>query len=488
MKMQHEKGEKFIMEKALILYGAGRRCRDLCRILNDLAVMNVVIVDSNPDLAGRELEGHFIERPERINDYADSRLCITIADKTVNHLVREKLMSEYGFPEEQLVSFNKIILSAFTDNEEIQDIFRSKMPDGRENILFDCYNGLGLGGVEAWTMDLCSALIKCGYDSTYIISDKGEYPIFGLLRKHVLAVEIDHTRRYDKKTVINIAKAIMDKAPCRVVTCTVNEVMLAAYLVKKRCPDMVKIISVIHNSSEDIYADYLDFKECPDLYIGVSEDIKNDMIARGINQDQIYVMACPFECDEALHRKYTEDQSLPIRVGYAGRMEYVQKRMDLILKLIDELIKRQVNFVVEFAGDGPAREEMERFVIQNKMEENAKFLGTLKRTEIEDFWRRQDICVNLADHEGRSISIIEAMGNGVIPIVTDTSGVKEDITDGVNGYIVPLGDYGAVADRIEYLSRHRGELRKMGSLAHDAVYPKSSMETHLKFWEQILAI
>lgn len=134
------------------------------------------------------------------------------------------------------------------------------------------------------------------------------------------------------------------------------------------------------------------------------------------------------------------------------------------------------------------RKEMEQSVIQNKMDGYVKFLGIRNRQELKDFWRTQDICVNMADFEGRCISKLEGMANGAVPVITATAGTWEDVTDGVNGYIVPVGDYVMAADRIEYLSRHRGELRKMGSLAHDAVYPKSSMEVHLKFWEQILSL
>ena len=78
------------------------------------------------------------------------------------------------------------------------------------------------------------------------------------------------------------------------------------------------------------------------------------------------------------------------------------------------------------------------------------------------------------------------MANGAVPVVTETAGAREDITDGVNGFIIPLDDYCMAADRIEYLFQHRESLRKMGMLAHDAVYPKSSMESHLEFWEKII--
>lgn len=484
-----KKGEKFIMEKTLILYGAGRRCRDLCRILNDLAVRNVVIVDSNPDLAGRELEGHFIERPERINDYGDSSLCITIADETENDSVREKLVHEHGYHESGFVSYNKVIIDAYADNKEISQRIGGRKGcetgRGRKTRIFDCHNGLILGGVEVWTMDLCCALIKQGDNDTYIISDQGDYDVPDLLKGHILNAHIDHKTLFTKEVILGLAEIIRDKIPCQVITSEVNEVMLAAWLVKRNYPDMVRVISVIHNSNENIYKQYMEFRGCTDIYIAVSQDIRKDMIERGIHPTEIYSMTCPFSCDEQIERGYTQEESMPLHIGYAGRMENEQKRMDLFLRLAMELKERHICFVMEFAGDGAARPEMKRFAADHKLGENMKFLGRLKHIEIKDFWRKQDICVNLADHEGRSISIIEAMGNGAIPIVTDTSGVKEDITDGMNGYIVPLGDYGAVADRIEYLSCHRGELKKMGRLAHDAVYPKSGMEEHLKFWEKI---
>ena len=95
-------------------------------------------------------------------------------------------------------------------------------------------------------------------------------------------------------------------------------------------------------------------------------------------------------------------------------------------------------------------------------------------------------CVNIADYEGRSISITEAMGSGAVPIVTATSGVKEDIRQGKNGYIVPIGSYCDIAKHIEYFFLNREMLCTMGRLAHDAVLPKSYMKKHIDFWKEIL--
>ena len=252
---------------------------------------------------------------------------------------------------------------------------------------------------------------------------------------------------------------------------------------------MIKVISVIHNSHESVYREYMEFKECSDLYIGVSLDIKNDMVQKGILSEKMYTMTCPFPCEKILSRNYSSIGN-PICIGYAGRMdgmEHSQKRMDLLLKLLEVLEKRNVNYKFEFAGDGEVRHDMEKFVHSNNLDKRVVFLGKLKCREIAAFWKKQDICVNMADYEGRSLSIIEAMGNGVVPVVTATSGVREDISDGINGYIIPLGQYQIMADRIEYLAQHKDQLVKMGKLAHDGIYPKSLMEPHLNFWETILS-
>ena len=162
--------------------------------------------------------------------------------------------------------------------------------------------------------------------------------------------------------------------------------------------------------------------------------------------------------------------------------------LPIFLKLFAVLAKREIAFEVELAGDGPSMTEMERWVQASGLQEKVRFLGSLDRSQISRFWKRQDVCVNLSDSEGRCISIIEAMGSGAVPVVTETSGVREDIENDVNGYIVPIGDYQLAASKIEYLFRHKSRLKEMGKLAHDSVFPKSLMGPHLQLWEGFLEL
>ena len=479
-----------MMDK-IILYGSGKRCEVLCGFLQNSNIEIVSVLDSNSNKWGEKIEGYTVMPPKEIERFREINLCITVADEKAVHQIREELQQIYHYSLGNEIHYDKLILKAYWNRSDIRQYILEQpfMNNAREAVIFDCCNGLDLGGVEAWTINICGALIKKGKRDNYIISDKGTYHIPKEIKDHIIYIEHNRQKRFSEYEVLSLVNIFVKKLPCKVITSMVDEVMFAAYLVKCIYPDKIKIISVIHNSDEKTYEGYVDFCECPDLYISVSQDIRKDMIQRGIAPVRIYSMTCPFPCEQDLIRTYTEDTSKPIRIGYAGRMdgmENSQKRMDLWLKLIELSADKDVNFQLEMAGDGPVRREMEEYVDQKGLNDRVWFRGRLERSEMQNFWKRQDICVNLADFEGRSISILEAMGNGAVPVVTATSGVREDIADGVNGYIVPIGDYSAAAERIEYLAKRRECLSIMGRRAHDVVYPKSLMEPHLKFWEELL--
>lgn len=482
-----ESGENW-MEYKVVLYGAGERCRRLCKILKSSNIEIVSIVDSDKKKWGKEIDGYLIRTPDILKNIQDVDVCITVADTDMVEVIRERIYQNYYCESSKEISYLQLILKAYKENEFIKQLILRKGSriSQKKSVLYDCYNGLGLGGVEAWTMNLCETMINNGDDNVYIISDNGKYNVPDLMKEHILYVDINHREPYCSESILNLIEVIMEKLPCKVITCAVDEVMLAAYLVRRYFPDEIQIISVVHNSNESMYDEYEAFRQCSDYYIGVSRDIKDDLVRKGLPLDRVFTMTCPFACEPILHRSYTEDVSMPIHIGYAGRMEYFQKRMDLMLQLIETLEQKKINFVLEFAGDGIARKKMEDYVYYNDLSDKVKFWGKMDRTKLSLFWKKQDVCINLADYEGRSISILEAMGNGAIPVVTATSGVREDIIDDVNGYIIPIGDYHVMVKKIEYLEKHRGRLKEMGKLAHDKIYPKSLMEPHLMFWKKIL--
>ena len=92
----------------------------------------------------------------------------------------------------------------------------------------------------------------------------------------------------------------------------------------------------------------------------------------------------------------------------------------------------------------------------------------------------------MSEWEGHSISQVEAMAMGTVPVVTDVSGVEDDITDGSNGFVVDVGDVDAIIGRIEILSRDRMLLKKMGKRSKESVATKSICSSETEMWKELM--
>src|SRR5207248_1915609 len=64
------------------------------------------------------------------------------------------------------------------------------------------------------------------------------------------------------------------------------------------------------------------------------------------------------------------------------------------------------------------------------------------------------VYVHPSFQEGFGYAPMEALACGVPVIVTEDTGMKEHVREGVNGFVVPTGDADAILDRLEYLARH----------------------------------
>lgn len=459
----------------VLLYGAGKMGKRLLNGIPKSGVKIVGIIDADQNKYGKSICGYTIDNPENIKKYSFDFFCICIADDAIIEVTRNLFISKGYTPEMEIV-YQKLIYEIINT---IQICGKKDYHGTKMNVVFDCSNGLVLGGIEAWTINVVSALSVHSEFIPYILTKECKENIFCLPQNTILYE--DSKIMWNK--IYNIATKIEEVLPNIVVLSHINEVYLAACILKRKYGEGIRIISAVHGGRNDIYRENFLANEYIDYYIGVSKDIEANLVKYGINKEKVSSMTCPFYCEEHLNRKYTINMEEPIKIGYAGRLdgfEKSQKRMDVILKLFMELKYMGVDYQFNIAGDGPAKERMIDFVNKNYLDNKIKFWGMLARGEIPDFWKQQDICVNMADYEGRSISIIEAMGNGAVPVVTDVSGVRDDIIDGKNGFIVPLEDYKLAAKYIKYLSENRYDMSLMGGKAHDVVYPKSIMSEHVK--------
>jgi glycosyltransferase involved in cell wall biosynthesis len=160
-----------------------------------------------------------------------------------------------------------------------------------------------------------------------------------------------------------------------------------------------------------------------------------------------------------------------LRIGYHGVLGLRQKRIFDLLSVVEALVHRGVPVELTIAGDGPERHTLLDRARPLVERGQIRFVGVLANDEIQRVLERVDVFVLTSEFEGLPHALLEAMGRGCVPVVTDiSSGVPELVRDGVNGYIVPVGDIAAFCDRLAELQRHPERLRDLAARAYQTVY------------------
>ena len=202
---------------------------------------------------------------------------------------------------------------------------------------------------------------------------------------------------------------ICENIPATYIFSRVNELMLAACIVKMKYPDRLTIIMADHGSTDGMYRDILSYKDAIDKYVCVSNGIRQRLNEYGISPEKTYVMTAPIKYQHSLDRTYSLNMDRPISIGYAGRLEKFEKRMDILIQLIKELESRHVNYVMDIAGEGTYRQNIIDVIGNMGLHDKVRLVGVIPRYNMNEFWQKHDIAINVSDNEGRPIANMEAM-------------------------------------------------------------------------------
>ncbi|HXO22257.1 MAG TPA: glycosyltransferase family 4 protein [Thermoanaerobaculia bacterium] len=101
--------------------------------------------------------------------------------------------------------------------------------------------------------------------------------------------------------------------------------------------------------------------------------------------------------------------------------------------------------------------------------------GPVGQTELAAELRRADCLVLPSRNDSYGMVVPEALASGLPVLVSEMVGAKELVLPGRNGWIVPAGDVGALAERMVWCARHREAVRGMREecrlSAADATWP-----------------
>ncbi|MDH5545595.1 MAG: glycosyltransferase family 4 protein [Gammaproteobacteria bacterium] len=185
--------------------------------------------------------------------------------------------------------------------------------------------------------------------------------------------------------------------------------------------------------------------------ITVCQALKNVLLELGIPDEKITVLRNGVDLEK--FRPPENREQLRRRLGFSGKTvlsvgNLVElKGHHLIIEALLEL--KDVSLVV--AGSGERQEFLQRLVSSLGLEDRVRFLGSVKHTELKDYYGAADMLVLASSREGWANVLLESMACGTPVVATKLWGTPEVVTAPESGLLIDERSVGAIAKGISAL-------------------------------------
>ena len=182
----------------------------------------------------------------------------------------------------------------------------------------------------------------------------------------------------------------------------------------------------------------------------------------------------------------------PIRLLNVG-VSMWRKGYEYLLLALREALDRGIDAQLDIVDfDGPERDRAQYTITDLGLEGKVNIVGTLTPEGVREALWASDIFILSALSEGISNAVIEAMACGLPVITTDCGGMREAVTEGMEGLIVPTRDPVAIAQAIVHLARDPALRAAMGRAGRTRVerdfQPAAQAKQFLAIYEEALTL
>ena len=130
-----------------------------------------------------------------------------------------------------------------------------------------------------------------------------------------------------------------------------------------------------------------------------------------------------------------------------------QKNHKMLINAFAKVHKKFPDYQLHIYGEGEIRIEIENYIKGLNMADWVILKG--KSNNLNKVLPKAEVFALSSNYEGMSNALIEAMYVGIPVVTTAVSGTKELLVNGVNGFIVPVGDEQAFSEALLKLVENR---------------------------------
>lgn len=319
------------------------------------------------------------------------------------------------------------------------------MNDGRRHNLSVtfCITELDVGGAENALVRIAIGLQEGGWQ-VRVISLRDAGPLAQKLEKAGIPVTALNCGSFaDIRTYFRL-RSELKRHPPNVLMCFLHQANIYGRLAArfKNGPVVVSGIRVADRRKSVIFTERLTHC-CTAHYIAVSQHVaETHADICGIPRDRVSSIPNGVELGPAVQEISPAGRSDNVLL-FVGRLTEQKDPLGLLAAFAQLPEDLQAKTRLQFVGEGPLRRPLEDEIRRLGLGQQVEVPGQSDR--IPELMRQAALLVLPSRWEGMPNVVLEAMANGLPVVASDVDGVKELITEGRNGWLVPAGDPAALA-------------------------------------------
>jgi colanic acid/amylovoran biosynthesis glycosyltransferase len=337
--------------------------------------------------------------------------------------------------------------------------------------------GLGLGGSTTFLINFAGELIRRGIPAEVICFERENPLAADFERQNIPVLCLNQRGLIFEDRLETILNTLARFQP----TVAVSTLAATSFEVLRYLPGGIFRVGMGQSHDPQVYEALRRYAPWMDLLAMVSKTMKqtaSDMpeFAR------VPVAYLPYGVPIGDATSTDRDSGRALRILYLGRLEQEQKRVRLFPEILRQICASGMPFHWTISGAGSERGFLEANLKTASPNQSISFTGPVGYADVPAILKQHDIYLLASDYEGLPLSLLEAMAQGLVPVVSDLeSGIREVVDQSV-GLLVPVNEVSGYARAIIHLHEQRDELAAKSAAARMRVQRDFSVAAMTDRW------
>ena len=170
-------------------------------------------------------------------------------------------------------------------------------------------------------------------------------------------------------------------------------------------------------------------------------------------------------------------------VGIVARLSH-QKAHQVLFEAVRIAARTRPELQLLVIGGGERESELRSLAGDLGISGRTVFTGV--RRDVRALLPGLDVSALSSVHEGAPITVIEAMAAGLPVVATECGCLPDMVTDGTDGFLVPVGDAAALAERLCVLAADRSLARRLGASGRERAEREYRISRTARSFEALL--